>query len=126
MATSIGTREYAIAAAVEACDSGRLLADLGRRVAYRTESQERSQAQNLRAYLEREIVPLLHRLGFDTRVRRNPERVDAPVLLANRDEGRHLPTIITYGHGDVVRGYDDQWRKGLDPWPFRQLGWRIA
>ena len=26
------------------------------------------------------------------------------------------PTILTYGHGDTVRGLEDQWREGLDPW----------
>lgn len=24
--------------------------------------------------------------------------------------------MVTYGHGDVVRGYDAQWKKGLQPW----------
>jgi acetylornithine deacetylase/succinyl-diaminopimelate desuccinylase-like protein len=38
-----------------------------------------------------------------------------PILLAERIEGQG-PTIITYGHGDTVRGLEDQWRPGLDPW----------
>ena len=116
MSTVIGTRESAIAAAVAAYDSGRFLADLDRRVAYRTESQEPSQARHLHTYLGSEIAPLLQRLGFDTRIVPNPEGVDAPVLLARRDEGKNLPTVVTYGHGDVVRGYDDQWQAGLAPW----------
>jgi acetylornithine deacetylase/succinyl-diaminopimelate desuccinylase-like protein len=115
MSTLFGTRASAIAAAVDTYDSGRFLADLDRRVAYRTESQEPAQAPQLRAYLDTEIAPLLHRLGFETRVIPNPDGVDAPLLLASRHEGQ-LPTVITYGHGDVVRGYDDQWRKGLAPW----------
>ena len=116
MSNAVGTRESAIAAAVDAYDSGRFLADLDRRVAYRTESQEPSQAPHLHAYLDAEIAPLLQRLGFESRVIPNPDGVDAPLLLARRDEGQQLPTVITYGHGDVVRGYDDQWRKGLAPW----------
>ena len=24
--------------------------------------------------------------------------------------------MLTYGHGDVVRGQDGQWREGLSPW----------
>lgn len=116
MNRTIGTRESAIAAALEAFDSGRFLADVDRRVAYRTESQEPAQARHLHAYLDSEIAPLLQRLGFATRIVANPEGVDAPVLLAGRDEGKRLPTVVTYGHGDVVRGYDDQWRAGLDPW----------
>jgi acetylornithine deacetylase/succinyl-diaminopimelate desuccinylase-like protein len=27
-----------------------------------------------------------------------------------------LPTVLTYGHGDVVPGYAEQWRNGLAPW----------
>ena len=116
MSTITATRESAIAAAVAAFDSGRFLADLERRVAYRTESQERSHARHLRAYLDSEIAPLLQRLGFTTKIVPNPEGIDAPILLASRQEGKQLHTVVTYGHGDVVRGYDVQWRAGLDPW----------
>jgi hypothetical protein len=24
--------------------------------------------------------------------------------------------MLSYGHGDVVRGLEGQWRNGLDPW----------
>lgn len=110
------SRAAAIAAAVQCYDSGRLLADLDRRVAYRTESQEPAQAPALRAYLTDEIAPTLHRLGFETKLVENPDGVDAPFLLATRHEGDGLPTVVSYGHGDAVRGYDDQWRPGLHPW----------
>ena len=30
--------------------------------------------------------------------------------------GHDLPTVLVYGHGDVVRGYAAQWRAPLDPW----------
>lgn len=116
MNTSTATREAAIASAVETYDSGRFLTDLDRRVAYRTESQEPSQAKHLHAYLKKEISPLLHRLGFETKLVPNPSDIDAPVLLASRIEDMNLPTVVTYGHGDVVRGYDDQWHTGLEPW----------
>jgi acetylornithine deacetylase/succinyl-diaminopimelate desuccinylase-like protein len=116
MSTTNGTRESAIDAALKNFDSGRFLSDLDRRVAFRTESQEPSQAQQLHAYLNDEMAPLLHRLGFETKLVPNPSGIDAPVLLATRHEGDDLPTVVTYGHGDVVRGYDDQWHKGLGPW----------
>ena len=32
------------------------------------------------------------------------------------------PTVLTYGHGDTVRGLDDQWRAGLDPWALTEEG----
>lgn len=116
MTTTAATRESAIAAAVENFDSGRFFADLDRRVGYRTESQEPAQAPQLHAYLTEELAPVLHRLGFETKLVMNPEGVDAPVLLGARHEGDHLLTVVTYGHGDTVRGYDDQWHEGLQPW----------
>ena len=30
--------------------------------------------------------------------------------------------MLTYGHGDTVRGLDDQWRDGLDPWVLTEEG----
>ncbi|WPH17551.1 M20 family metallopeptidase [Variovorax paradoxus] len=110
------TRKSAISAALETFDSGRFLADLNRRVSYRTESQVESSASQLHAYLRDEIAPTLGRLGFTFRIVANPAGVDAPILLAERIEEEGLPTVVTYAHGDVVRGYDDQWRKGLEPW----------
>jgi acetylornithine deacetylase/succinyl-diaminopimelate desuccinylase-like protein len=38
------------------------------------------------------------------------------VLLGSRIEDPGLPTVLVYGHGDVVRGEPQRWRKGLDPW----------
>ncbi|MGB0873900.1 MAG: hypothetical protein ACPGSE_01500, partial [Synechococcus sp.] len=35
--------------------------------------------------------------------------------LAERIEGADLPTLLTYGHGDVVRGQSGQWHDGLEP-----------
>lgn len=116
MSKETGSRESAIAAAVANYDSGKFLADLDRRVGFRTESQEPHQAPQLHAYLNEEMIPTLNRLGFDTKLVANPAGVDAPVLLATRHEGDELPTVVTYGHGDTVRGYDDQWNAGLEPW----------
>lgn len=116
MSTQVSSRERAIEAAVAAYDSGKFLKDLDRRVAFHTESQEPLMAQHLHDYLNNEIAPTLSKLGFVSRVVANPAGVDAPVLLDVRHEGDHLPTIVTYGHGDVVRGYDDQWNEGLEPW----------
>src|SRR3546814_17258573 len=48
-----------------------------------------------------------------------------PFLLAERVEGDDLPTVLGYGHGDVIRGYDEQWRDGLSPWTIVEAGDRI-
>jgi len=110
------TRESAIARTVAVFDDGRFQATLGRRVAFRTESQDAASLPQLYAYLSEEIVPLLHSLGFGCRIVDNPVPGKSPFLLAERIEAGAAFTVLTYGHGDVVRGYDAQWREGLQPW----------
>jgi acetylornithine deacetylase/succinyl-diaminopimelate desuccinylase-like protein len=110
------SRAAAIASALAWFDSGALLRELDRRVAFQTESQEPKQAPALAAYLEQEMLPSLGRLGFASRIVANPVEDFGPFLLASRHESDDLPTVFTYGHGDVIRGYDQQWRAGLAPW----------
>ena len=81
------TRASAIAGAYENFDSGALLADLRRRVAFRTESQEASGIDALHAYLETEIAPTLSKLGFTSRIVDNPAGKGAPFLIAERWRG---------------------------------------
>ena len=110
------TRQDALSAAARWFDDGHLLADLRRRVAHRTESQRDDALPDLRRYLSEEIGPSLAALGFAFRIVDNTVAGAGPFLLAERHEGDALPTILMYGHGDVVLGYDDQWRPGLSPW----------
>ncbi|MFO1316234.1 MAG: M20 family metallopeptidase [Burkholderiales bacterium] len=116
------TRECAIAAATAWFDSGAFEALLARRVACRTESQGPDAGDALRAYLEQEIGPAVAELGFAWRVVANPVPGGGPFLLAERREGADLPTVLTYGHGDVVWGYDGQWRDGRSPWTLARAG----
>ncbi|MCY0386648.1 M20 family metallopeptidase [Robbsia sp. Bb-Pol-6] len=109
-------RAAAIADAQAGFDSGTFLEDLKRRVAYRSESQTSTGAAALNAYLVEEMAPTLARLGFTHRIVPNPVAPHAPLLIAHRHEDDALPTVLTYGHGDVVRGYDKEWRDGLVPW----------
>ncbi len=110
------TRQDALTAAARWFDDGHLLAALRRRVAHRTESQRDGALPDLRRYLSEEIGPSLAALGFAFRIVDNTVAGAGPFLLAERHEGDTLPTILMYGHGDVVLGYDDQWRSGLSPW----------
>ena len=114
-------REAALRAAREWFDRGELASVLARRVAYRTESQREDSQRDLRAYLDDEIAPSLARLGFASRVVANPVR-GGPFLIAQRIEDASLPTVLTYGHGDVILGYDAQWREGLSPWTLAREG----
>ena len=109
------SRTEAIAHATAHFDSGAFAATLGRRVAQRSESQGGSDAA-LVPYLHEQIVPALHALGFSTRLVANPVAGAPSFLVAQRHESNTAPTVLMYGHGDVVKGYDEQWRAGLSPW----------
>jgi acetylornithine deacetylase/succinyl-diaminopimelate desuccinylase-like protein len=97
-------------------DTGELQTVLRRRVAHRTDSQERDSVSRLAHYLDAEIGPSLTRLGFTWRLIDNPAAGYGPFLIGERHEAPGLPTLFTYGHGDVVRGDDARWRTGLAPW----------
>ncbi|MCP3937876.1 MAG: M20 family metallopeptidase [Actinomycetia bacterium] len=117
------SRNNAIAAAEHHLDSGGLFDDLARRVSHRTESQDVARRPELLHYLTDEVTPTLERLGFSAQVFDNPRGPDQPPLLvAHRNEAAELPTVFGYGHGDVVRGYDDQWDDGRSPWVLEVAG----
>src|SRR5580658_8441434 len=110
------TRSVAVGYAADYFDSGAFLADLGRRVAFRTESQAPGRYPDLLGYLEQEMFPAAQRLGATARVADNPDPAGGPFFIAHRREGPGLPTVLTYGHADVVLGEEHRWRAGLDPW----------
>ena len=109
-------RATAIDNATELFDSGTFLSTVRRRVAYPTESQEAARAPELLAYLNVELMPCLTEMGFASRLLTNPANASLPLLLAERHENTDAPTILMYGHGDVVRGNAEKWRAGLAPW----------
>ena len=109
-------REAAIAAAVACLETGVLRDRLARRVAMATESQSPEQRPLLAAYLEEELAPDLSAMGFDCSVETHE---NWPFLIAQRIEDPARPTVLGYGHGDVVSGMVDQWEEGLSPWVLR-------
>ena len=119
------SREAALAAAREHFDSGAFVRDLARRVAVRTESQDAASGPALRAYLADEIGPALAALGFGFTLHANPEPAYGPLLIATRHESDALPTVLMYGHGDVIRGQDASWTRGQGPWHLSQDGERL-
>src|SRR4030088_1413753 len=109
------TRTDAIARARHQLHSGEYLTDLDRRVAYQTESLTPERRDALRAYLEDELQPAFSQLDFATRIIESPTG-KSPYLLAEYRESSSAPTVLTYGHGDVVDGMAGEWRDNLDPW----------
>ncbi len=106
-------RAQAVASARQAASDGRFEADLSQLVAVPSESQNPDQAEALQSYLAQQIIPRLIRLGFETVVNPNPH--GPPFLTASRIENPDLPTVLIYGHGDVVHGQANDWDAGLTP-----------
>ena len=96
------------------------LADL---VAIPSTSQDPAHLPDVERYLGDAIQPWLRGLGFTVAIHPNPRDGFGP----DPDRFAHiedpaLPTVLTYGHGDTVRGLEDQWTPGLDPWTLTERG----
>jgi acetylornithine deacetylase/succinyl-diaminopimelate desuccinylase-like protein len=122
-------RAAAIAGAERWFDDGGFFECLARRVAMPTESQNPARAAVLDAYLRDEIAPSLEALGFGCEIVANPSGAGGPMLIARRVDPRTDgvppgPTVLGYGHADVIRGLEGQWREGRDPWRLQADGER--
>lgn len=117
------SRNNAIERARATLADGRYEAVLRRRVAIRTVSQDAAHDADLRAYLE-SLEADLSTMGFLSRVEPNP-RGAGPILVASRHESDALPTVLCYGHADVVTGMEGKWRDAGDPWLLRRDGDRL-
>jgi len=121
------SRQVALRSAAEHFDSGAFAHDLARRVAIRSESQDPAQTAELRAYVEQEMATTLGTLGFHCQVMDNPLQGTGcgPFLVARRQEDDALPTVLMYGHGDVIRGQEASWTRGQGPWTLAEDGDRL-
>ncbi|THD75250.1 MAG: M20 peptidase family dipeptidase [Bradyrhizobium sp.] len=124
IAPPVRGRADAIAGARQLLHSGEFLGELGRRVAYQTESQNPERRDALRAYLVDELQPAFSQLDFATRLIESPTG-RGPYLLADYHESASAPTVLMYGHGDVVDGMVGEWRDNLDPWRTTISGNRV-
>ena len=97
-------------------DSGAFVAELASMVAYPTVSGDPERRADVRAYLEEVLRPALEDLGCAVDVYENPDPRGGPIIVGRRVEGPQLPTVLVYGHADVVTGQEGRWREGLDPW----------
>jgi len=109
-------REQLTAAAGEYVDSGRFKADLEKIVSYASESSTAEGRVALKSYLDEVIEPSFASLGCSV------ERFDSwrggsnSFLVATRHEDQELPTVLCYGHADVVDGQAAGWTNGREPW----------
>ena len=117
----MSTRDEAVARALAAFDGGAFKAHLTELVAIPSTSQDPGHEAALHQYVDGAIRPWLERMGFTVTIHPNPRAGFGPILTAERMEGNG-PTVLTYGHGDTVRGLADQWRAGLDPWVLTEEG----
>ncbi len=119
------SRDQVLQGARQHFDSGDFVLDLARRVAVRSASQDADSGPELQRYLSDEMAPSLAALGFGCAIHANPQAGSGPFLIATRIEADHLPTVLMYGHGDVIRGQDKSWTRGQGPWQLAQDGERL-
>ena len=118
------SRDLALAAIDDYYQNGTFEAELAGRISYKTESNLPNCEAALQGYLADDLVPYLSDMGFTCSVYPNPRSDAGPFLVARRIEGNDVPTVMTYGHGDVVAGYDDQWDDAMSPWDITKKGQR--
>jgi acetylornithine deacetylase/succinyl-diaminopimelate desuccinylase-like protein len=118
----MASREGAVARALAFFDGDGFRDRLTELIAVPSTSQDPGHEADVQRYLEQAIRPWLQQLGFSVDVHANPRAGFGPILTAERMEDAARPTVLTYGHGDTVRGLHDQWRAGLDPWAMTEEG----
>ncbi len=117
-------RSEAISQAQLQFDSGAFRQTLARRVAMPTESQNPERAAALASYLETEMRPAFEAMGFTCQTLTH-SLAKAPFLFAQRiEDAAGLPTVFGYGHGDVIRGLEPEWKPGLSPWTLTEQNGR--
>jgi acetylornithine deacetylase/succinyl-diaminopimelate desuccinylase-like protein len=119
------TRDSAIDTVSAYFDNGAFQRELADLVAYPSESQNPDAGPELMRYLTEAMQPRLDALGFVTEIIANPDPRGGPLLIGERHEADGLPTILTYGHGDVIRAQTDMWRDGLTPFTLMEEGDRL-
>lgn len=97
-------------------DSGAFFADLATMVAHPTVSGDLDGRVAIEAYLDEVLVPALRDLGCSVATYANPDPAGGPFLVGTRVESPDLPTVLCYGHADVVNGQAGRWSEHRDPW----------
>jgi acetylornithine deacetylase/succinyl-diaminopimelate desuccinylase-like protein len=96
-------------------DSGAFFAELAQLVAYPTVSDAPEGRAAIQAYLDEVLTPALTALDCDVTQHANPAPAGGPFLVGVRTEDPALPTLLCYGHADVV-GEAGTWSEDRSPW----------
>ncbi|MFT3689700.1 M20 family metallopeptidase [Paenirhodobacter sp.] len=118
-------RDAALSHSATYFDAGGFARELAALVAVPSESQDPRGGPHLMDYLTGHMVPMLEEMGFVWRIHDNPVTGAGPLLTAERIEDPSALTVLTYGHGDVVRAQEGQWRAGLAPFTLTEEGDRL-
>ena len=113
-------RKSAINRALDSFDGEAFRQRLAELVSVPSTSQDPGHEADINRYLREAITPWLERMGFTVVVHENPVAGIGPILTAVRLEDASRPTVLTYGHADTVRGLEDQWSAGRNPWQVRE------
>ncbi|SFP41109.1 M20 family metallopeptidase [Tranquillimonas alkanivorans] len=119
------SRKAAIAHVTDYFDTGTFQSELAHLVTYESESQNPEAGREMRRYLDEAMRPRLEAMGITCEIVDNPDPRGGPLLIGERREGDDLTTVLTYGHGDTVRGQEGMWREGLEPWVLYEEGERL-
>lgn len=109
-------RTEILAAADEHITSGAFLKELSTAVAYPSESGRPEGRDALNAYLEDILTRSLQDMGCSVDRWDRWDGSENSFLLGTRLEDPRLPTVLCYGHADVVDGHEGQWAAGRNPW----------
>jgi len=110
------TRDALIHAARDYVTSGAFVRALAPLVAIHTESPRQDCLEDQLRYQETIIQPMLESMGFTCRRLENPIDPRLPLLYAERIEDTTLPTVLSYGHCDVLWGMEGEWKNDRSPW----------
>ncbi|MFC8936245.1 M20 family metallopeptidase [Rhodococcus sp. NPDC057135] len=97
-------------------ESGAFFEDLRRLVSYPTVSGSPEGERAIHDYLTDILTPALLDLGCSIERHDNWNGGRNSFLVGTRHEDPNLPTVLCYGHADVVNGLEDSWSSGRSPW----------
>jgi len=118
-------RATLVQAARDYVKNGAFVQALAPLIAIPTESPRENCLNDQLRYLQTAIKPMLQEIGFSCQILENRVQPRLPLLYAERIENESLPTVLTYGHGDVLWGMEGDWKDGLSPWQVQVVEGRI-